>query len=444
MNRRNFIKTAAATAGAISMPYILPSGRLFAQTTARRANHVVLVLFAGGVRQQETVDMRYLDGSQNEAIPGNIMYNLLDGAPPIDKIVYGTTGNRPGEIPIPAVLSNPLQRQGTLFREMRASQAGHYSGLNVAVQGNTKVTQGLRQKPINPTIFEYLRRHAGFMATDTWFIGNGIGNSVPLLNYSEHPDYGANYGANFFAPRFTFGDLGFKHLANAKNYHPEYELDPMYKMKAFLDNSFRQVSEGTTGIGNTMEEKLFIKSFMEEMFTKTQSGTVTSPAVMDTNDLVTLSYTCEVLKWFKPALTVVNFNDMDACHASFTGYLRNLHRLDHGVGFLWDFIQSQIPEMSNDTIMILLPECGRNLEPNPIRDENNWFGYDHSDFNTQRIFGMMAGPTVPQDLVVGDENNPVGESADVVPTIADIFGIKQTVANQGLLSATAMSLFDRI
>ncbi|MEL6844260.1 MAG: hypothetical protein AAFP02_13700, partial [Bacteroidota bacterium] len=238
--------------------------------------------------------------------------------------------------------------------------------------------------------------------------------------------------------------LGFKHLANAKNYHPEYELGPMYKMKSFLDNSFRQVSEGTTGIGNTMEEKLFIKDFMKEMFQKTQSGTLTSPAVMDTHDLTTLSYCCEVLQWFKPALTVVNFNNMDACHGSFTGYLRNLHRLDHGVGFLWDFIQTQIPEMSNDTIMIIVPECGRNLDPNPIRDENNWFGFDHNDANTKRIFGMMVGPNVPQDLVIGDEFNPVGESADVVPTIADIFGIKQTVANQGLLSSTAMSLFDRI
>lgn len=71
MNRRNFLKAAGIGAGVISMPYLLPSGRLFAQTGARKANHVVLVLFAGGVRQQETVDMRYLDGSQNESIPGD-------------------------------------------------------------------------------------------------------------------------------------------------------------------------------------------------------------------------------------------------------------------------------------------------------------------------------------------------------------------------------------
>lgn len=445
MDRRKFLKaTAAAATAGIAMPYLLPSGRLFAQTSSRLANHVVLVLYAGGVRQQETVLQQYLDGSQNETIPGNILYNMLDGTPPIDKIVYGTTGSRPGENPIPAVLSTPLQRQGTLFPEMQASSVSHYGGLNVILQGNTLLTQGLRQKPLHPTIFEYLRRHAGIPASKTWFMGYGIGNSIPLLNHSIHENYGIEYGANFFAPTITFGELGFKHLANAKNYHPEYELTPMYKMKNFLDNSFEQVSGGTTGIGNTFEEKLAIKAFMEEMFLKTQNGSVTMPDVADMGDLVTLGYTCEILKAFQPNLTVVNFNNIDSCHGSFTGYLRALHRLDHGVGFLWNYIQTQVPQMANDTILMVIPECGRNEKPNPIRDENNWFGFDHNDANARRIFGMMAGPNVPQDLIVGSPANPVGYSADIVPTIADVFGIKQTVMNQGLLSNQAQSLFDRI
>ena len=91
MERRTFIKkTGAAAAGAMVMPYILPSGRLFAQTGVPLADHLVYVLFAGGVRQQESVLQRYLDDSQNVNIPGNIMYNMLDGSAPTDKIVYGT------------------------------------------------------------------------------------------------------------------------------------------------------------------------------------------------------------------------------------------------------------------------------------------------------------------------------------------------------------------
>ena len=79
MKRRSFIKTSAATAaGVVAAPYILPSGRLFAQTGSRSADHVVLVMFAGGVRHQESVGMRYLDDAQvGEPYPGNIMYNML-------------------------------------------------------------------------------------------------------------------------------------------------------------------------------------------------------------------------------------------------------------------------------------------------------------------------------------------------------------------------------
>ena len=90
MKRRDFIKkTALTTASTISMPYLLPSGRLFARTGVTMANHVVFVLFAGGVRQQESMLKRYLAESQGLNIEGNIMYNMLTGAPPELKIVYG-------------------------------------------------------------------------------------------------------------------------------------------------------------------------------------------------------------------------------------------------------------------------------------------------------------------------------------------------------------------
>ncbi len=444
MKRRKFIKTTAAAAAAtIGMPYILPTGRLFARTNSRLAEHVVFVLFAGGVRQQEAVGMQYLDGSQNERIPGNIMYNMLTGAPPTDKIVYGTDANLAGEIPIPKILNTTLQEQGTLFKEMRATQIGHYGGLNVALQGNTLYSQGLKQKPLNPTIFEYLRRHGGIPASKVWFVGNGIGNSVPLLNHSLHEDYGRLYAANFIAPSVTFSSIGFKHLANAKVYHPEHELDPVYKMKYFLDNNFKNAAQTIGGIGNTFEEKQDIKKFIEATFEKTANNIQIRPPVSGGGDLETIGYACEVLEWFKPTFLTVNLNNVDGCHSNFTGYLRALHRADHGVGFLWDFIQKD-PVLKDNTIMIVMPECGRNLNPNPILDHNDWYGYDHSDANARRIFGMMVGPNVPSNSVIGSETNPKGHSVDIALTVADILGLKDTVANVGLVAGNSRSLFDRI
>ncbi|MDP6908321.1 MAG: hypothetical protein QF371_02395 [Flavobacteriales bacterium] len=442
MKRRNFIKKATtATAGAFVVPYILPSGRLFAATGSQLAQHVVMVMFAGGVRQQESIERNYLAQSQGIPVEGNIMYNMLDGIPPDQKIVYGTDGNLAGDTPIPAILMDTLQQQGTLFQEVKSSHAGHYGGMNALLQGNTLFSQGLRQKPLHPTIFEYTRKHLGTPASKVWFVGNGIGNSTPLMNYSEHESYGADYGANFLAPNITFGSQGQEHMSNAKIYHPEEELDPIYQMKYFLDNNFENIGGTIETIHNTEDEKQDIKEFLRQMYQL--GGNIARPPVSDNGDLTTVGYAVEVMKWFKPTLTVVNLGAVDSCHSDYTSYLRALHRADHAVGHMWNQI-NQIPEMANNTIMLITPECGRNLNSNPIKDENDWYAFDHSDENTQRIFTQMVGPNVQSNLLVGGQGNQIGETADNAPTIAEILGFKDDVINSGLISSTAMSLFDRI
>ncbi len=449
MKRRDFVKKAAlTTAGAISMPYILPSGRLFAQTPNPIADHVVFVLFAGGVRQQEAMQRRYLV-DQGWDIEGNIMYNMLTGEPPETKIVYGTAtpDGRDGGQPISPVLETPLELQGTLFREVQYSRGGtgHFGGLSTGVSGYYGVTQGLQQRPLHPTIFEYTRRFLGAKATDVWFIGNGIGGSTPLLNFSGHPDFGRRYGANFFAPNVTFGQEGEDFLNGFKQYHPEEELPAIEKMRLFLNHSFNGDGREIPHLYNTLEEKEDIKAFIRATFERKANGEIAFPPVTDNGDLSTIGYATEILRWFKPKLMVVNMSAVDSCHSSFTSYLKSLHRADHAVGFLWNYIQTQVPEMADNTVLIAMPEHGRNLEPNGILDKNDWRAFDHdSDANSRRIFTMMAGPGIDGNLQIGDEGSPVGDAADVVPTIAEVLGFKQDVVNTGLLDANARSLFDRL
>ncbi len=445
MDRRSFIKKSAlASAGAITMPYILPSGRLFASTGSAMAEYVVYVLFAGGVRQQESVLQRYLADSQNVNFEGNIMYNMLNGDPPPAKIAYGTDPSvgPSGSNPIPSILSQSLESQGTLFPEVHASNAGHYGGLNTLITGNTAVTQGLRQKPLFPTLFEYTRKHLGASATETWFIGNTINNSVPLLNYSVHEDYGAKYGANMLIPNTTFSSLGQEHLANAKVYHPEEELRHVDIMKNFLNKNW-EINGGLTlaDIGNTFEEREMVKTYMDGVLNGQIS--IPFPPVNDNGDLRNLGYACSVLDYFTPKLTVVNMSAVDGCHSNFTGYLQSLHRADHAVGHLWNFIQNH-PVLANKTALIATPEHGRNANPNSILDENDWFGYDHSDSNSNRIFTLMAGPGIQSGLKVGSESNPTGRATDNVLTIAEILGFKSEVQASGALDPQAQSLFDRI
>ena len=429
-------------------PYILPSGRLFAPSGSQIAPHVILVMYAGGIRNQETVDQMYLTQSQYTwnpipalNVPGNIMPNMLAGAAPTSKVVYGTGIS--GNTPISPILTTPLHSQGVLFKEVNAVAAGHYGGSIALLQGNTNLAQPLLDRPKTPTIFEYLRKHGGYKATDTWFLGNSLGNSVPLYNHSDDPDYGAKYGANMFIPGVTFGSQGDQFLKNAKVYHPQNELSPMYKMKYFLDNVWYSQGKALPNIGNTIEEKAEIKQFVKDMFEKKENGTVAFPPSGANNDGQTIGYTCEVMKRFKPTLTVVYLSNVDSCHSNFTSYLQSLHSADHAVGHLWDYIQNQIPEMANNTSIIVSPEHGRNLEANRIKDANAFYGYDHSDSNARRIFNLMAGPGIDSNLVIGSETNGVGDIVNITPTIAEILGFKQDMINSGLVYNNN-SLFDLI
>lgn len=454
MKRRDFLKKATlATAGSIVAPYILPSGRLFAGNNVQTAQHVVLVMFAGGVRHQEAALQGYLQLGQGVKIPslntagnaGNIMPSLFNGPAPnpsLTPIVYGTgTG---GSIPISPVISGAtsIQSLGTTFKEVRCLTAGHYNGWTSLLQGNSAASQGLKQKPIYPTIFEYVRREMGLPATKVWFCGTGVGASLPLLNYSEHPNYGAKYGANFFAPLVTFGAPGQAWYEDAKAYDPTTELTPMYAMKSFLDKNFANVGKPIPDLKNTEAEKYDIHNFMKQMFTKTHNNSVACPPGASNGDARTVGYCAELMKYFKPTLTVVNMGAVDNCHQNYSAYLQALHQADHSVGWLWNYIQTQIPEMAGQTIMMVAPECGRDLNPNPIKDINSYFSYDHSDSNSLRAFTSLIGGDIPANLVKGDPNNPIGYNANVVPTIAEVLGIKNQVTNSGFMAPGVKSFYE--
>ena len=194
MKRRDFIhKLGLTAAGTLAAPYILPSGRLFAATGNRKANHVVFVLFAGGVRSLESV-------YKND---GNLMPGMLAGSEPISSDILGAMNPLP---PIPGGI--PLQNYGTLFRQFRFSDGptGHFNGHTTAITGqHTNNSLSLREHPTYPTLFELYRKHTNPVgsALNTWWVSH-TSNLYPILNYSQYPGYGPQYGANQISPSSFF------------------------------------------------------------------------------------------------------------------------------------------------------------------------------------------------------------------------------------------------
>ncbi|MEQ8521375.1 MAG: hypothetical protein RIC15_04400 [Vicingaceae bacterium] len=426
-NRRKFIRnTLLASAGAIAAPYILPSGRLFAASGSRLVDHVVFILFGGGIRNQESVKQMYLQ-DQGINTPGNVMGNMLSGSMPGQNLVYS---------PWNAILGNSLQAQGALFPEMRYQQGptGHYNGHTVAMTGAyTETGLNLNINPSSPTIFEYYRKHSdpSKSALNAWWISEGLG-PYPSLNYSQDPDYGPMYGANYIRPATIFGDLGQKLYADASFFQPD-EIQRLEKISTFLNNSFERKVQDLPGIINTREDKERIKKFYIDILNGNSPIEYPLPGgapLSDlTGDLINIAASWKVLEEFAPELTVINTFNLDVCHSDFSQYLQFLHKADYGVGWLWDKIQNH-PEMANNTVLICMPEHGRNSNPNSLIDANGLFAYDHtSDQNSREIFGLIAGPSgvVKQNSVHGSASSPVGESIDIVPTIAHALGFDSDI-----------------
>jgi hypothetical protein len=430
MQRRDFIKkTALATAGAFVAPYILPSGRLFASTGARLANHVVFCLYAGGVRNLESVHMN----------DGNLMPNILNGSASISPDIISGMESLPA-----SPLSLPLQNFGTLFKEFRYynGPTGHYNGHTVALTGNyVEVDLNIREHPRNPTIFEYYRKHNSPQqsAMNSWWIANTLG-PYPALNYSQSGDYGPAYGANFIAPTSLISPEGFDVLGNPRNFLSA-EQAAVKNIHQFVNGIFNHsYVDGSSGVTNTTADSASLQQFITDMYTRAQDPLFLNSwgagAAMS-NDMFNILFANEVIKTYKPELLVVNMQDVDICHFNYTQYANNLRKADFAVAHLWNTIQST-PGMANDTILIIAPEHGRNFYGNTSIDIYGRNAIDHTaptdpnftgDPNLQmarEIFCLIAGPpgVVKQGQVF---NSIMGESTEIVPAIAHILGFDNAI-----------------
>ena len=429
MKRRKFIRNLGlGAAGTIGVPYLLPSGRLFASTGVRKANHVVFCLFAGGVRNLESVH-------KND---GNLMPYTLKGSEAISSdIISGINF-------VPPNTGITLQEQGTLYKEfrMKYGPTGHYGSHATAMTGvYTGENLNINANPQYPTIFELYRKHNSptMSAKNAWWVSNSLG-AYAHLNYSTYEGYGPDYGANYIQPSSIISQKGFDNLGNSRIYNSSEE-DKIKALRGFCDAHFSSQYNGSANsITNTEEDKIEIEEFINQCFIDAVNGQFDDPWGISTNlynnDMRTVHFAEKIIQEYQPELLVVNMQDVDIAHSNFTLYANNIQKSDYALWHLWETIQST-PGMMNDTILIAMPEHGRNQEGNGLYDNFGREALDHTnDDYSREIFSLILGPSgvVVQDQVFSQVK---GESIDIVPTIANILGFDNDIPG-GLLSGNVL------
>jgi hypothetical protein len=338
-----------------------------------------------------------------------------------------------------------LQEQGTLYKEfrMKYGPTGHYGGHATAMTGvYTGENLNINANPQYPTIFELYRKHnsPGMTAKNAWWVSNSLG-PYAHLNYSSYEGYGADYGANFIQPGSIISQDGFDNLGNSRVY-TNTEEEKIKSLRGFCDAHFTsQYNGAANSIVNTEADKKEIENFINQCFTDAAAGQFNDPwnigQGLYNNDMRTVQFAEKVIQEFKPELLVVNMQGVDVAHDDFTEYANNLQKADYALAHLWNTIQST-PGMAEDTILIAMPEHGRNLEGNGLYDAYGRQALDHTnDVMSREIFALVLGPNgvVVQDQVFANEK---GESIDIAPTIANILGFDNDIPG-GLLNGNVLT-----
>ena len=280
-----------------------------------------------------------------------------------------------------------------------------------------------------PTVFELYRKHNSpvHAARNAWWISHS-NNLYPLLNHSSHPDYGLNYAANQIAPNPFFGWDVSTNLRHELEF-TDQKASTIKDLQAYMDSNFKKTYSLNSGVINSADDREEMVAWMTEMQNKRVTGQLNNPWSIPSwmsGDQYNVFFAEELIKKFQPELTVVNLFNVDVAHENFSAYCNALNRADYAVAHLWDTIQST-PGMKDDTVLIVMPEIGRNLNANSIIDQNGRAALDHTngDPMARDVFCMVIGldGVVNQDSV----NTDLGATVDVVPTIADILGFRQDI-----------------
>jgi hypothetical protein len=386
MKRRTFLKLSGLGTGALLTSSFSSA---FAYDPSK-VKHVVICMLAGGVRSFESIDEK--EGSLMPHIFGNnkaISSDIKEG-------IHG----------MPLLSNTSLVKQGVLFKNFKYKKGVtlHYTAHAACIMGRYENEVPLLKPLPYPSIFELFRKHSsqGQDPLSAWWVSDQ-GGPFPFLYSSSYMGYGPQYAATMVQPYNLFkSNLSFG-LPNI----------PTEAYQALNGGSAFQAERNTQSKLST-----FFNGF-EKTFTANK-GNIWGLDTKVNSDIYNAYFTSEVLKKFKPKLTVFNMQETDVGHSNFTSYCNNLNKADFATFKIWETIQND-PSLKENTVMIIVPEFGRNKDGNTLVDSFGRRAVDHTgDEISRKLFCLVLGPDnlIKKNTVINEE----GELIDVMPTVGDLLG----------------------
>lgn len=385
ITRRDLSRGALALGASLAVGAVTPATLL--AKSAYNGPNVIIVRFGGGVRRRETIE------------------------PDTTYSPY---------------LAHVLANRGTLFKNMViSSQEGvvtsHAQGTLYILTGRYDRYEDIegrflsdRFEPKSPTLFEYLRKSHAIPDHQALIVNGEDRISEDYLNFSENHNYGIEYRSSVLSLHWYKTWLLKEQLKadiddgsraeltkllaerEARNYRGEIAGDQGDAMHGFWQRW--RTHYGDTGFLNPRGDRL----------------------------LTELSI--RALRELRPKLMMINYQDPDYVHwGNLSHYTRAISIIDNGLQQLVATVESD-PEYRDNTIFVIVPDCGRDTNPMMDIDCQHHF----NSRSAHEIWALMFGPGVARNTVVDKSVNQISIAA----TIGRLMGVETRLAeNQPLQEA---------
>ena len=377
IDRRGFVRAAAATGLASIAPPQLAALAAAPQRARYSGPNVVIIRFGGGVRRRETID------PQHTFAP---------------------------------YLRHQLISRGTLFPRMEISSldgvaTSHAQGTLYTLTGKyEKYTDtdgklfGSRFEASVPTLFEYLRKSFDVPAHRALIVNGEDRLDEEFLTFGNHHAYGVRYRSEVLSLyRYKTHLLRRKIAAHEGT---DKELAAMARKLEKLESvDYRRAATGSRQVAE-----------LESFWDGWRRDYRDSGLINARGDRLLTELALRALRDLRPALLMINYQDTDYVHwGNPAHYKRGISIIDRGIAQIVNAIESD-PAYRDNTVFVVVPDCGRDDNPLMAVPFQHHFGSRSAHEIWALLFGAgIAGNTVVDKTV---------EQISIAATIGRIMGLE--------------------
>lgn len=390
-DRRTFLLGSAAASASLLTSF--PT--LGATTTPRpeyRGPKVVIIRWGGGARRRESLDPRHTC------------------AP---------------------FLTHELTRRGTLFPQMEIDrfhdyQTSHGEGTLYILTGQYERYRdvaesrpeagrkllGARFEAKVPTLFEYFREAYQVPAHQALLINGEDRADEEFYNFSNHHLFGVDYRSQTLSLRRYKTWLLQQQLA-AGQFEGRQRSDKEKQLREFQSLDYRADKEAGQG------------PEIEQFWSNWRNYYGDTGLVNPRGDRLLTELTLRAIRELRPQLTMINYQDCDYVHWGYLDhYTRGLAIMDDEVKRLVTTVEAE-PEYRDNTLWVVVPDCGRDDNPFTAVPCQHHFGTRSS----HEIFALFFGRGVPRGKVVDRTVSQI----QVASTVGQLMGMKTPFAENAVL-----------